>query len=328
MRTLRLAVPDLVSPSYFPAIAMVDRIDGIEIALELRFPVTDAARALAAGEIDLLAGAAHAGLYGFPDWSGLRLLGALSRGTYWFLVIRADLFTAAGELEVLRGLRIGAAPGVDVALRTLLADEGIEVATSGITIMPLPKSESAGSSFGVGAAEALAAGAIDAFWANGMGARIAVDDGVGKVLVDARRDGKPYSSYTFPALMTTHGFQTAEPELTERVTRALAETQQALYLDPEQATGVGERWFPPREATLIAGLVQADAPYYATVIGPDDLAHVMDFARRSGLTDQTIGYDDLVPANCAPLWWRGPRPPMIAGHCRSPDVTSAIDSGG
>ena len=45
------------------------------------------------------------------------------------------------------------------------------------------------ASFGLLAAKALEEGKIDGFWANGMGAEVAVRSGVGTLVLDARRDG-------------------------------------------------------------------------------------------------------------------------------------------
>src|SRR5262245_46029430 len=90
--SLRIAVPDLISPSYFPAIAAVElglfREQGFDAALELVFPVTRACERLRDGELDFVAGAAHAPLYAFKDWAGARLLCALGQHMYWFLVLR------------------------------------------------------------------------------------------------------------------------------------------------------------------------------------------------------------------------------------------------
>jgi NitT/TauT family transport system substrate-binding protein len=185
-----LAVPDLVSPSYFPAIAAVDlgfvRDEGLEARLELRFPVTEAARALREGRIDLLACAAHDPLHAFPEWRGAKLVTALSRYSYWFLVMRADLGIAPGELTALRDVRIAAAPGPELALRVMLAEAGIDIEALGISMTPVPPSQEAGTSFGLAAAAALAGGAVDGFWANGMGAEAAVRAGTGTVVVDDR----------------------------------------------------------------------------------------------------------------------------------------------
>jgi len=48
------------------------------------------------------------------------------------------------------------------------------------------------ASFGLLAAKALEEGKIDGFWANGMGAEVAVRSGAGTIVIDARRgDGPP-----------------------------------------------------------------------------------------------------------------------------------------
>lgn len=303
---MRLAVPDLVSNSYFPAIAAVElgymRDEGVDIALELLFPVTDAAAALRDGSIDFLAGAAHAPLYVDRDWSDLRLLAALSQNMYWFLVTRPDLDVTRDSLEHLRDVRIGAAPGPDLGLRELFVRGGVDVESRGIAISPVPGTDADSTSFGVTAADALEAGRIDAFWANGMGAEVAVRRGIGKVVLDARRDGGEAASFTFPALMTTKHTVEDRPETTAKVTRAVLRAQRELRRSPELATKVGEALFPPVEASLIAELVSRDREYYDPVISPKSLAGVADFTRSTGLTDGELDYEQIVPAAARKLW--------------------------
>jgi len=144
-------------------------------------------------------------MYAFPEWSGVKLVAALSQHMYWFLVVRSDLNIGRGELSALREIRIGAAPGPDLGLRLLLADAGIDVQARGIHIGPVPASEGTGTSFGVAAAQALETGSVDGFWANGMGAELAVRRGTGTLVLDARRGDGPTgaSDYTFPALAVT-----------------------------------------------------------------------------------------------------------------------------
>jgi hypothetical protein len=73
MSTLRVAVPDLVSPSYFPAIAAVElgffQRHGLEATLELVFPVTRAYEELREGRLAFVGGAAHAPLYALPSFA-------------------------------------------------------------------------------------------------------------------------------------------------------------------------------------------------------------------------------------------------------------------
>ena len=74
--------------------------------------------------------------------------------------------------------------------------------------------EGAVKNFGVGAAKALQAGAIDGFWANGMGAEVAVRGGYGTMVIDARRgDGPPKAiHYTMPALITSDAVIARDPD--------------------------------------------------------------------------------------------------------------------
>src|SRR5262249_58828246 len=92
----------------------------------------------------------------------------------WLLVLRSDLAGARGDVNAVKGLRIGAAPGVDLGLRRLLAAAGIDLARDDVRIGPVPGTGQPGVSFGVTAAKALEEGIIDGFWANAIGAETAV----------------------------------------------------------------------------------------------------------------------------------------------------------
>jgi ABC-type nitrate/sulfonate/bicarbonate transport system substrate-binding protein len=303
---MRVALPDLVSNSYFPAIAAVDlgffQREGLDAEIELLFPVPKTMEGLRDGRFAFVAGAAHAVLTAFPEWRGARLLAALAQHTYWLLVVRADLGVRRGDLQALRGLRLGAAPGVDLSLRRLLREAGLD-SDRDVQIGPVPGT-SASASFGVLAAQALATGAIDGFWANAMGAEVAVRRGVGTVVLDVRRgDGPPAARhYTFPALVTTERLLAEQPRVAEAAVRALVATQRALRADPTRATEVGRRRFPPEEAELIAELVRRDAPYYDPAIRPATVAHLNQFAQDVGLLARPVPYEQVVATQVAPLW--------------------------
>lgn len=305
--TLRIVIPDLISPSYFPMIAAVelgciaDR--GTPAELSLHFPVTSAVSALCADEVDVVAGASHAMFHESADTSGVRLLAALSQRTYWFLVVRSNLgISHNAELNSLHGLRIGAAPGPDAGLRQMLVDAGVDPAT--VEIGPVPGAATAGISFGVTAVEALAAGGIDGFWANGMGAELAVRKGLGTVVVDARRGDGPATlpGYTFSAVMSTERFAQARPEALDAVVAGVLDAQARLRADPSLSTTVAQRVFPPMETELIATLIARDAPYYDPAITEDAVASMVQFAQRCGLTTRSPGFDDLVSPRYRALW--------------------------
>ena len=289
--TVRVAIPDLVSPSYFPAIAAVELGFLPDATLELLYPVTKTYEQLRDGQLDFVGGAAHAALYAFKDWQGAKLLCALAQHMYWFLVVRNDLNPTRGDLSVLKGRRIGAAPGPVDGLKQLLKRAGI----GDVQLGPVPGAVGEKASFGLAAARALAEGRIDGFWANGMGAEIAVRDGVGSVVLDARRDGsEEVKGYTFPALVCTDKTVRERPQLAMAARQAVVEAQRVLKREPERATEIGRKLFPPQEAELIAELIRRDAPFYDPAITPPVVDSMNQFARSLGLLTRKASYKDVV----------------------------------
>src|SRR5499427_5361727 len=183
---MKLAVPDMISNSYFPAIAAIElglfKEEGLDVSLELIFPVDKAYEALRDGTVDFVGGSAHSALAVFPQWQGVKLLCAQAQGMYWFLVMHKELGARRGELDVVKGRSIGAAPWVEMGLRRLLVEAGLDLARDQIRIAPAPGAQGAGVNFGVTAAKALEERKIDGFWANGMGTEVAVRRGVGTVV--------------------------------------------------------------------------------------------------------------------------------------------------
>jgi ABC-type nitrate/sulfonate/bicarbonate transport system substrate-binding protein len=305
---MRLAIPDLISNSYFPALAAAElgcfEREGIAVSAELIFPVDRAYAALRDGEVDFVGGAAHGALAAFPEWRGVRLLGALAQGMYWFLVMRADLGIARGDLAAIRGRRIGAAPWVEMGLRRLLAAAGLDLRRDGIEIGPVPGATGSSINFGLTAAEALAAGRIDGFWANGMATELAVTSGTGTIVLDVRRgDGPPGCfGYTIPVLATTERLIEQSPEIAAAAVRALVAAQNALRHDVSLATEVGRKRFPPREAGLIAAIVRRDLPFYDAAISETSIAAINAFARDVGVRVGNVPYDRIVATELRDLW--------------------------
>src|SRR5215467_1137861 len=120
---MKLAVPDMISNSYFPAIAAIElglfKEEGLDVSLELIFPVDKAYQTLRDGAVDFVGGSAHSALAAFPQWDGVKLLCAQAQGMYWLLVMHRDLGARRGDLEVVKRRSIGAAPWVDMGLHRL-----------------------------------------------------------------------------------------------------------------------------------------------------------------------------------------------------------------
>src|SRR3954466_9064807 len=242
---MKLAVPDMISNSYFPAIAAIElgcfKAEGLDVELEMIFPVDKSYQALRDGTVDFVGGSAHSALAAFPRWQGAKLLCAQGQGMYWFLVMHADLHAQRGDISVVKGKSIGAAPWVEMGLRRLLVEAGIDLARDGVKIAPVPGAQGAGVNFGVTAAKALEERKIDGFWANGMGTEVAVRRGVGTVVLDVRRgDGpQPCFNYTMASIATTDALIARAPEAAAAAVRAIVKTQKALRENVARATEVG-----------------------------------------------------------------------------------------
>jgi NitT/TauT family transport system substrate-binding protein len=305
---IRIAVPDLVSNSYFPAIAAVElgffKSEGLDASIDLLFPVPKTFEALRDGQLDFVVGSAHATLLAFPNWKGAKLLCAIAKHTYWFLVIRSDLNPQRGDLSIVKGLRLGAAPGVDLSLKRLLIDAGFDPEKNHVQIMPIPGAAGPNVSFGLSAAKALEEGKLDGFWANGMGCEVALRRGVGSMVLDVRRgDGPPAArNYTFSALVGTENRIAKEPDSARAAIRAIMKAHKALKEDVSRATEVGMKRFPPSEAELIAELIQRDLPYYDPTISEETVTHMNRFAQDIGLLSAPVSYDQVVATQFSHLW--------------------------
>jgi NitT/TauT family transport system substrate-binding protein len=306
---MKIAVPDKISPSYFVAEAAVElgffKAEGLNVSLGLLYPVDKAYAALRDGTIEFVGGAAHAVPSAFPGFKGAKLIAAQAQGMYWFLVMRSDLGAKRGDLSVVKGRTIGAAPWVNMGLRGLLRAAGIDLERDKVNIAPVPGliGDSV-PNFGVMASKALQDGKLDGFWANGMGAEVAVRGGYGTVVADARRGDGPKAcfNYTCPAIATSDALIARSPDAVAAAVRAIVKTQAALKANVSRATEVGKKLFPPEEAGLIAELVRRDLPYYDATLSRDFVAGMTAFLRSQSVIDGEVPYEAVVATQFAHLW--------------------------
>ena len=306
---MKIAVPDKISPSYFVAEAAVElgffKAEGLDVSLELLYPVDKAYAALRDGTIEFVGGAAHAVPSAFPGFEGAKLIAAQAQGMYWFLVMRSDIGAKRGDLSAVKGRTIGAAPWVNMGLRGLLTAAGIDLERDKVNVAPVPGliGDSV-PNFGVMASKALQDGKLDGFWANGMGAEVAVRGGYGTVVADVRRGDGPKAcfNYTCPAIATSDALIARSPDTIAAAVRAIVKTQAALKANVSRATEVGKRLFPPEEAGLIAELVRRDLPYYDATLSRDFVAGMMAFLRSQSVIDGEVPYETVVATQFAPLW--------------------------
>ena len=305
---MKLAVPDMISNSYFPAEAAAElgffKAEGLDIAVELIVPVDRCYEAMRDGAVDFVGGSAHSALAAFPRFRGSKLICAQAQGMYWFLVMHADFHAKRGDISVVKGRSIGAAAWVDKGLHRLLIAAGIDLDRDKVTIAPVPGARNAGTNFGVTAAKALEDRKIDGFWANGMGAEVAVRRGVGTVVLDVRRGDGPKEcfNYTAATIATTDALIARSPETAAAAVRAIVKTQAALKANVARATEVGKKLFPASEAELIAELIRRDLPYYDASLSPAFVDGMTAFARAEGILDAEVSYEDVVATQFTALW--------------------------
>ena len=306
---MKIAVPDLISNSYFPVVAAVElgcfRAEGIDAEIELIFPVDKAYAHVKAGKVDFVGGSAHSAVAAFPDWDGVKLLCAQAQGMYWFLVMHADYGVKRGDIGAGKGRKIGAAPWVELGLKRLLREADIDVQRDRVDIVPVPAPPGQVSvNFGLNAAKALEARQIDGFWANGMGAEVALSRGVGTVVLDVRRGDGPEScfNYTMASLAATDQLISRNSAAAQGAIRAVVRAQTALRQDVTLATKVADKLFPKPEAALIENLIRRDLPYYDASISKDFVAGLSRFSLDMGITTRELGYGQVVAEQFAQEW--------------------------
>jgi ABC-type nitrate/sulfonate/bicarbonate transport system substrate-binding protein len=305
----RLAVADLGSPSYFVATAAAHlgffQREGVDVqGIEGGVEAESNTSGLNDGSAHFFAGPAYGPLKTFPNFSGVKMLCALSQYSYWFMGIRADIDIRRGDIQALRGLRISSSrssPGL--GLRRMLIESGLDPAKGDVRIVDSPLTGKGEKFRGSDGIVALRSGVSDAFWGNGMRLEMAVRAGVAKLHIDLRRgDGPPAARYyNFPVLAATEAFVTENPSVAAGAVRAIVKVQKALAENPGLATEVGAALFPVEEAVIIRDLVARDAPFYRAEITRDAVIGLNAFCVESGLIDSPVAYEKLVATQLSEL---------------------------
>jgi ABC-type nitrate/sulfonate/bicarbonate transport system substrate-binding protein len=304
---MRIAAVDFISNTCFPVLAADElglfKAEGLDVQIEL-LPSLLGTQGLRAGTVDIMsAGSVYDVLTEFPGWNGAKIVVALSQGTPWLLVVRADLMAERGDISAVKRLRLTAADGPDLALEQMLIREGIDP-NCDLEIVELPGAKGRDVSFGVFAAGALEAGQIDGFWVNALGAETAVSRGIGRVLVDVRRGDDPANvrHFAFAAMATTDDYIEREGASVEAAVRAIVKAQKALRADPSLAPRIGQSKFPPDAAELIARTIERDVKFYDPVITEEAVIALNGFAQATGLLPGPVPYDQVVDVRFRELW--------------------------
>jgi NitT/TauT family transport system substrate-binding protein len=305
----RLMVADVDSPSYFVATAAAKlgffAQEGINVEFEPVYGAKYGPERLRDGTLHFFGGPAYAATRAFPAWKGAKLLCALSQYSYWFMAVRADLEVKRGDITAVKGLRIACSPTFpEMGLRYMLAEAGIDPTHDNVRIVATPTAHGQEHLKGRDGVVAIEQGIADGYWGNGMRVAIGESLGVAKLHLDLRRgDGPPGARwYNFAALTTTEQLVREQPQVAAGAIRAIVRTQRALSANPGLATEVARDLFPREEASLIAGLIERDAPFYDATISTQAVDGVNKFAKANGLIVDPIPYDTLVASEFRHLW--------------------------
>ena len=214
-----------------------------------------------------------------------------------FLVVRKNL--SATNVTGLKGLKLGmtrAGSATDLALRALLRDAGLEPDRD-VAVIAVGSSASA--------AAALRAGQIDGFMGGEPGGAVIVHQlKIGRYFIEPLRDqGPKFLQYmTFPTLQASDRYIQANPQIVERVVRAVVKTQKRLREDPEAGVRVAQKLFPTLDVELIRGIIALQRASYLPAITEEAMRTVNQSQKQAGVVKTDFPYDKVVAVQLKPLW--------------------------
>jgi NitT/TauT family transport system substrate-binding protein len=224
------------------------------------------------------------------------LLAILNRNPI-FLVVRKNL--AATDVKSLKGTKLGmtrAGSATDLALRALLRDAGLEPDRD-VAVIAVGSSASA--------AAALKAGQIDGFMGGEPGGAVIVHQlKIGRYFIEPLRDQGPkfLQNMTFPTLQASDRYIQANPQMVERVVRAVVKTQKRLREDPEAGVRVAQKIFPTLDIELIRGVIALQRASYLPAITEEAMRIANQFQKQAGVVKSDFPYDRVVAVQLKPIW--------------------------
>jgi len=228
---------------------------------------------------------------------GAKNLLALENRNPLHVVIRKD--SAAKDVKDLKGTKLGmtrAGSGTDLSLRALLKDAGLEP-DKDVAIIAIGGVSSATA--------ALKAGQVDGYMGGEPAGAIAVQQlKLARYFIDPRLGQGPkfLQFMTFPTLQASDKWLSANPQLGERVVRALVKTLKRLREDPEAAVTVGQKLFPTMDVTVIRSIVAIEKNTYSPVITEEAMRLCNQFQKQVGSVKTEIPYDKVVATQFKHLW--------------------------
>jgi ABC-type nitrate/sulfonate/bicarbonate transport system substrate-binding protein len=107
---------------------------------------------------------------------------------------------------------------------------------------------------------------------------------------------------TFPTLQTSDRFIQANPQVTEKLIRAVVKTLKRMREDPEAAVRVGQKLFPTLDVALIRSIITIEKNTYFPHI-TEEAVHLCNQAQKQvGAVKGDIAYDKVVATQFKHLW--------------------------
>ena len=253
--------------------------------------------AMVGGSIDLGGTMAERPLILAEKGFGAKNLVALENKNPLFLVLRKD--HPAKTVKDLRGTKLGmtrAGSGTDLSLRALLKDAGLEP-DKDVAIIAVGGVASANA--------ALKAGQIDGFMGGEPGGAVAVEQlKLARYFLDPRvGQGPKFLQFmTFPTLQASDKWIAANPQLAERLVRAIVKTLKRMREDPESAVAVGQKIFPTMDVAVIRSIVAIEKNTYHPTITEEAMRTLNQFQKQTGAVKGDVAYDKVVATQFLRIW--------------------------
>jgi len=253
--------------------------------------------AMVGGSIDLGGTMAERPLILAEKGFGAKNLVALENKNPLFLVLRKD--HPAKTVKDLKGSKLGmtrAGSGTDLSLRALLKDAGLEP-DKDVAIIAVGGVASANA--------ALKAGQIDGFMGGEPAGAVAVEQlKLARYFLDPRiGQGPKFLQFmTFPTLQAGDRWIAANPQLAERLVRAVVKTLKRMREDPESAVAVGQKIFPTMDVAVIRSIIAIEKNTYYPTITEEAMRTLNQFQKLTGAVKGDVAYDKVVATQFLRVW--------------------------
>jgi ABC-type nitrate/sulfonate/bicarbonate transport system substrate-binding protein len=107
---------------------------------------------------------------------------------------------------------------------------------------------------------------------------------------------------TFPTLQASDKWLTTNPQLAERLVRAMVKTLKRMREDPESAVGVGQKLFPTMDPAVIRSIIAIEKNTYHPAITEEAMRLCNQFQKQVGSVKTDIPYDKVVATQLKHLW--------------------------